>query len=225
MKTITLLLFCFYFHQAPPEGIDYRKALGSDYSWAENWISNHQTQFEKYARQSGLPSKELRAIIFPELVRYNLVFDAIQVESLKYLYVSEGKNYADFSVGYFQMKPSFAEMVEKDAVKILPSDLCTSNIAQWAKAGDNAISRRERVSRITDIDGQLVYLCTFYKICQQKFSGHLFVSPADRVRFFATCYNAGYNKTEAGIMDYETRKHFYTYNYSAVSAYYFETAR
>ena len=104
---------------SPPE-IDYKKIFGSDYTWAVNWLKQNDAVIDDYAVKYQLPAKELKAIVFPELIRYNGVFNALEVESLKYLYVSEGKHYANFSVGYFQMKPSFAEMVESDFSFLLP---------------------------------------------------------------------------------------------------------
>ena len=165
-----------------------------------------------------MPVRELKAIVFPELIRYNRIFDAIQIESLKFLYVSEGKSYADFSVGYFQMKPSFAEMVEADATKAM---LEKAGAVAWAVLPDKEESRRARVQRITSIDQQMIYLCLFYQICRERFSARHFSSGLDRVRFFATCYNAGYRQNEAGILNFQKRNQFYKYNYAAVSAYYF----
>jgi hypothetical protein len=220
---IILLLICSLWWQPAPTVIDFKKEFGRDYLWAENWIREHDGQVEKYAQLFGVPSKELKAIVFPELIRYNLVFDVIQIESLKYLYVSEGKYYADFSVGYFQMKPSFAEMVEEDAVKKLDTDfLDESGMSLWGNAADDEEGRRSRVMRIASTDQQLIYLCAFYKICQQQFSSVHFNSAAERIRFFATCYNAGYRRNLASILRFQDRNDFYKYNYSAVSAYYFE---
>jgi len=202
---------------------DYRKVFGSDYSRAEEWLTTHENRIKQYADLYKLPASELKAIIFPELIRYNRVFDAIEIESLKYLYVSEGKSYADFSVGYFQMKPSFAEMVEQEAVEKLDRDfLNRTGIGLWGRSPDIETARKERVKRITSIDGQLVYLCAFYKLCQQKFAGRDFASATGRIRFFATCYNAGYNLSDTALLNFQLKKQFYSCNYSAVSAYYYE---
>ena len=104
----------------PPDETDYKKVFGDRYTWAVNWLEQNDAVIHEYACAFNIPEKELKAIVFPELIRYNNLFNAIEIESLKYLYVSEGKDYADFSVGYFQMKPSFGEMVEKDALDLLP---------------------------------------------------------------------------------------------------------
>lgn len=55
---------------------------------------------------------ECEAVVFPELLRYSRVQDGVEQAALLALYVQGGKAKADFSVGMFQMKPSFAEQVE-----------------------------------------------------------------------------------------------------------------
>src|SRR5690349_1204457 len=118
MKTVLVIISAFCFSFIKPAEIDYREVFGSDYTWAVNWLNKNDQLIAKYAARYEVPPKEIKAIIFPELIRYNAVFDALEIESLKFLYVSEGTDYANFSVGFFQMKPSFAEMVETDADKV-----------------------------------------------------------------------------------------------------------
>ena len=54
------------------------------------------------------------AIVFPELIRYSKLQDVIESNDLKVLYVQFGDTYSNFSIGRFQMKPSFCEQLEKD---------------------------------------------------------------------------------------------------------------
>jgi hypothetical protein len=191
--------------------INYRKVFGKDYEWAENWIKRNDKIFTVYSAKYNIPAKELKAIIFPELIRYNRVFDAIQIESLKYLYVTEGKQYADFSVGFFQMKPSFAERVELEADALFG----------YTNSKDNETSRRERLVRLTGTETQLNYLCAFYRLCEKKFPSCKSEAAADRIKFFATAYNAGYHLSLDKLRDLQSRKHFSGYNYSDISLYYF----
>ena len=203
-------------------GHDFRKEFGDDYTWAVMWLRNHDQELSKYARDFNIPANELKAIIFPELIRYNGLLNTLEIESLKYLYVSEGKEYADFSVGYFQMKPSFAERVELDGKKIIGSSL-SQHVAWLAETGnkDNEEHRRSRVRRLACTTDQIIYLCMFYKICEAKYTHLKSISAEERVRFLATCYNAGYHHSYNSILSYQLRKHFNGYNYSAVSAFYF----
>lgn len=226
MKIIALFLALstsFSFGNLPEH--DFRKAFGSDYTWAVMWLSNHHEQINQAARSFNVPANELKAIIFPELIRYNGLMNTLEIESLKYLYVSEGKEYADFSVGYFQMKPSFAEKVEHDAGKLVGNDLM--RLSKWPVDinKDNEETRRSRVRRLACTSDQIIYLCMFYKICETKFEKLKLSSAEERVRFFATCYNAGYHHSYENIVAFQSRKHFKGYNYSSISAYYFLNER
>lgn len=205
-----------------PVDNDYRQVFGRDYIWAVNWLKQHDALIEEYATAFNIPAKELKAIVFPELIRYNGLFNALEIESLRYLYVKEGKYYADFSVGYFQMKPSFAEMVEEDGGKLL--DTAKIREAGWMnilKVTDSELSRRERVERLSNTRQQIFYLCVFYKICQVRFRNRIFASRVERLKLFATCYNAGYRRSYDSLMAFQLKKNFYRYNYSSVSAYYY----
>ncbi len=223
---VAILFVCFTI----PVTDNYKQAFGSDYTWAVNWMQQNKTSIQKYADQFNIPAKELKAIVFPELIRYNTVFDVIEINSLKYLYVSEGKEYADFSVSYFQMKPSFAEMVEQDLAGLKDTVFISrSKISGLSKMDDNEPNRKARITRITSIEMQVQYLCAFYKICEQKFSDKKFSGISNKVKFFATAYNAGYRRSFKSLQLFQGKKYYHTgklftsqrYNYADISAYYF----
>lgn len=203
----------------PPEKTDFRKVFGSDYVWAANWLKQNDLLIHEYASAFDIDDKELKAIVFPELIRYNGFINALEVESLKYLYVTEGKNYADFSVGYFQMKPSFGEMIEHDAFPLLPAKY--RNESGWKyKLADDETSRKARAKRLSNVRQQLIYLCAFYKICENRFSS-MHLNSEERVKLFATCYNAGYRRSYESLKSFMEKNNYYGYNYASVSMYYF----
>ena len=230
MKITLILVAIVFVSFTVPVNDNYKQAFGSDYTWAVNWLQQNKAVIQKNADQFGIPAKELMAIVFPELIRYNTVFDAIEINSLKYLYVSEGKDYADFSVGYFQMKPSFAEMVEHDLAGSKDTYFISrSKLRGLYNLADNEPNRKARIARITNIEMQVEYLCAFYKICEQKFEDKTFSSSTEKVRFFSTCYNAGYQRTYESLQTFQEKKYYHTgklftserYNYAAISGYYF----
>lgn len=55
---------------------------------------------------------EALAIVSPELIRWTAFKDFFETTALELLYVKKGKTYADFSIGHFQIKPSFVEQLE-----------------------------------------------------------------------------------------------------------------
>ena len=230
MKITLILVAILFVSFTIPVSDNYKQAFGNDYTWAVNWLQQNKAIIQKNADQFNIPAKELIAIVFPELIRYNTVFDAIEINSLKYLYVSEGKDYADFSVGYFQMKPSFAEMVEQDLAALKETFFISrSKLSALYNQVDNEPNRKARIARITSTEMQIQYLCAFYKICEQKFANKKFSSTTDKVRFFSTSYNAGYHRTYESLQSFQKKKYYHTgklftsqgYNYADISIYYF----
>jgi hypothetical protein len=229
---LKLILIAFVFVSFTiPVTNDYKKDFGNDYIHAVQWLQLNSKGFEQAANMFNIPVRNLKAIVFPELIRYNKVYDAIEINSLKYLYVSEGKDYADFSVGNFQMKPSFAEMVEQDANQYLDDDfLQLSGFDKLMNVANDETSRKERIARITSTQQQLIYLGAFYKICDAKFADKQFASANEKVKFYATCYNAGYRRSYESIVTIQAKNYFHTgkfftaasYNYADISNYYFE---
>jgi hypothetical protein len=229
---LKLILIAFVFVSfTTPVTNDYKRDFGNDYTHAVQWLQLNSTDFKQAASMFNIPVRDLKAIVFPELIRYNTVYDAIEINSLKYLYVSEGKEYADFSVGNFQMKPSFAEMVEQDANQYLDAAfLQLSGFDKLKDITDNEAARKERIIRITSTQQQLIYLCAFYKICDAKFADKQFASANEKVKFYATCYNAGYRRSHKNVLAVQAKNCFHTgkfftaagYNYADISNYYFE---
>jgi hypothetical protein len=229
---LKLILIAFVFVSfTTPVTNDYKKDFGNDYTHAVQWLQLNSTGFEQTAGMFNIPARDLKAIVFPELIRYNTVYDAIEINSLKYLYVSEGKDYADFSVGNFQMKPSFAEMIEQDANQYLDNAfLQLSGFDKLKNAADDETSRKERITRITSTQQQLIYLCAFYKICDARFADKVFTSANEKIKFYATCYNAGYRRSYENVIAVQAKNYFHTgkffstanYNYADISNYYFE---
>ena len=230
VKTLLLLISLIFFQNQEEFKKDYRKEFGNSYIWARNWLILHDTAFTKQSKLFEIPEKSLKAIVFPELIRYNNVYNAIEIESLKYLYVKEGQAYADFSVGYFQMKPSFAQMVENDLANLKDKKFIkTSELKGLNKLPENLVKRKERINRITNIYMQLQYLVAFYKICEEKFANEKFTTDNEKVKYFSTCYNSGYNHSYKQLHHFQELKYFKTdklfsskkYNYSEISSFYF----
>ncbi len=87
-------------------GEKYNRAVR--YFLSANWLVDS-------LRKSEVDPNFARAIVFPETVRYSFLQNQAEIAGLMVLYVKYGSAYADFSVGRFQMKPSFAEQIEHDA--------------------------------------------------------------------------------------------------------------
>lgn len=172
----------------------------------------------------------MKAIVFPEVMRYNSLKDGIEAESLRTLYVQFGKEYADFSIGLFQMKPSFAAEVENKARELLPPSLITELQLAYHHEDEQQI-RSDRVERMQDKEWQLVYLTAFIAICNELYKTKQFASASQKLQWFATIYNAGFDRTDAYLDKKVDEAHFYLeqdmpgkkFRYAAVAGWYYQT--
>ncbi len=147
------------------------------------------------------------AIVYPELLRYNYIQDFIETSGLELIYMRYGAKTADFSIGHFQMKPSFAEHIEK-YIENNESDFqqyIKLIIAQKAKP---VLQRKLRLTRLKQMDWQLTYLHAFIAICDHKFHFLKFNSNKDKLRFYAACYNIGFHKKYQNILQNENSNTF-----------------
>ena len=189
-------------------------------------------QFETCGKLAGTDAKFMQAIVFPEVMRFNFLKDGIEAESLRSLYVQFGREYANFSIGLFQMKPSFAEMVETRSALLLP-DSITREFGFSYDPGEEAAIRRERVNRLCDPEWQLVYLTAFTCLCNELFKDRKFDSPTDKLQWYATVYNAGFDHSNAYIKQKVLEENFYfgkqmpgkKFRYAALASWYYIAER
>lgn len=158
------------------------------------------------------------AVVAPEVSRYSAVCDFVELRTLFVMYVSTGAS--DFSVGHFQMKPSFVEDLEQ---RVSRSATLRKAYGDILPEGDSERARRRwRLERLSTLEGELRYLCVFMTIAKSKTAGMKFGSEADRVRYIATLYNAGLGLTPDGVRRHlrERRfpKYLKTHNYGDVAA-------
>jgi hypothetical protein len=159
------------------------------------------------------------AIIFPELIRYSSIRDKIETAALKSLYIQYGKYYADFSIGQFQMKPSFAEDIEKEYIrwKGRPKD--------GTDTTDCIASRKERIKRLNSTEGQVRYLCMFIKLMKRNLQQFTVLDKKEEVSLMAAAYNYGFRADIKTLKEISKKRFFYTgiippatkYNYSDIA--------
>jgi hypothetical protein len=179
---------------------NYRKLFDRHYQKAETSAAAIRPLLQKYARLCGEDERQMEAVIFPELMRYNQLFDVVETGSLMGLYSRLGTDYADFSIGRFQMKPSFALSIEEFAKQ-------HSNEA-WVKAlgfdeiatDDTYEHRSARIDRLNDAEWQVKYLVAVFKAIKQKHMEALKeLSAEKKLAFIATAYNCGWDKDSATV--------------------------
>lgn len=207
---------------------NYSKIFLGDYQRAFKFIQTEK-QIDSIIRSHGLNAKEVTAVIFPELIRYNSIQDKIETFALETLYVQYGKDYANFSVSDFQIKPSFAERIEIDFLKKFGErELLKHFQIKASDTTQNETARTKRLNRIKNKIGMTNYLCLFWKVMSARYP--TWKNEEDKIRFFASAYNSGYWKSQKEIEFFQAKKFFHTglsvtstkYNYADIAWYYFQ---
>jgi len=148
---------------------------------------------------------EIIAIAFPEILRYNAFSDLIETTSNRLLYINGGKTASDFSIGLFQMKPSFVEDLENYVTNSEKLEKY-KNIQIQNKT--EKTTREERVNRLENFHWQLYYLKIFQAVMEDKFSQIIFENKNDKLRFYATAYNYGFMRPIQEILSFQYQKIF-----------------
>jgi hypothetical protein len=206
---------------------DYKSIFGDDWNKAELFIKDNEAWMAKLSRKYDVPYKVAVAVIFPELIRYSAILDKMETAILKTLYINLGEDYADFSIGHFQMKPSFAESVNK----MIP--LLNGRIITWFnnRYRNDYLKefRRQIVQDLENPENQYIYLLAFIRICETRYN-LVNLDETNRIKFLATAYNYSFQKNYHEVYEMMDKKFFNTgllkgeyYSYSDISVYWFTT--
>ncbi|HOW39148.1 MAG TPA: hypothetical protein PL123_01305 [Bacteroidales bacterium] len=216
------LNICIYSQPA-----DYSKIFGTDWEQALKFEKENRLWMEKAAEENKVPYNDVIAVIFPELVRYSALRDKMEITVLKALYINLGDQYANFSIGRFQVKPSFAEYIRKES----SSRPKRRSVPQFPRPEDFSNLSDYRKSIVTDLESperEFLYIIAFYRICEKKFDLSS-MNEKMKIRFLATAYNYGINKKQEEIEKMTDKKYFNTrlfktenYSYSDVALFWYE---
>ena len=228
MRPLVGVLLIFLLLSPLTAGEDYAAIFGANYTEAEKFLRQNPWIADSL-RLPPLETKIALAVVFPEIIRFRSLEDKIQVRALKVLYVQYGRKYANFSVGHFQMKPTFAEQIERDYNRLFSAaEKAAAEIASF-DAGDSSRLRKERVVRLDDLGWQARYLRLFMIVMDKLYGNRTFADDLEKLRFYATAYNAGYSQGEKAIRKMMGIRRFHVqplfaknrYNYADVSVFYF----
>jgi hypothetical protein len=191
MKTGLFILSLFLAISGIPafslDAASYRRDFADDCETAESYAREIRPLLEKALDDSFLAAVGI-AVVFPELSRYSYIRDVAETAALELSYILRGE--ANFSIGKFQMKPSFAAMIENDA-----GEYCRSRYPDlFVNSFDEQESRWLRIQRLKILRRQVEYFAVFLRLMENRFPG-LRQDPRRMVRIFAAAYNSGYKKT------------------------------
>ena len=102
MKSLLFVILQCYFALYPKEVTE-----------ALNFLKENEQIINKELAPLNQEERDIAmAIVAPEISQFSKVMEFVELRSLFIMYRNFGKG--DFSVGYFQMKPSFIEGLEKE---------------------------------------------------------------------------------------------------------------
>lgn len=209
---------------------DYPAIFGKDWEKANEYVTANVGWMKPALRRERIDYNTAIAVIFPELVRYSALRDRMEITLLKALYVNLGSDYSNFSVGSFQIKPSFAELVCESVAEI-PVRKAGLKIPVRDQFDTEREFRSAIVSSLEDQHAAFEYIIMFLKICEKRFEPGA-MDEAGRIKFLAAAYNSGFTKPMEEIKNMMDRKFFSTrlvatefYSYSDISLYWFNKNR
>ncbi len=228
MKVLfAVIFFCLSCHPASSQSVNYKDLFGDDWKKAAAFEKENRSWMEPVISKYKISYPLAISIIFPELVRYSALRDKMETTLLKTLYVNLGEDYADFSIGVLQMKPSFAEAIREESLSV-KNEMPDFSFAQISEFDDIIPYRKSIVKDLEDPKAEVNYLIAFIKICEKKFPTEN-ENELSRIRFLSTAYNCGINKTAAEIEKMSDKKFFNTklfktenYSYSDVSVFWYK---
>jgi hypothetical protein len=205
----------------------YKTYFTSDYTKAIGIIESNGHKFKTICNKLNVDDKLVKSIVFPETIRYNTFKDFVETSALEILYINQGSEIVDFSIGYFQMKPSFIEKLETVINK--NPILNTKYKSLFTYSTDNINRVREtRLERLKNIDWQISYVCCFIDYLHLKYP-KLKENEQQMISFYASAYNFGFKRPPQKIINWSNIKAFpygsdyngYQFTYSELALQYF----
>ena len=149
-------------------------------------------EWKEIWRSFGLDAAVAESVVWPEIQRYNSFSDMIETAADYGAHVI-GSDTPDYSIGIFQMRPSFVADLEKAWMRSGLADVYALSF----DTDDNSGVRSRRIGRMSSSEWQAVYLAVFMRLLYHSYN--LAALPVeDQVRLTATAYNRGCAWTEAG---------------------------
>jgi hypothetical protein len=168
-----------------------------DYNSIYTKIKSLLPKIQKEANLYNVDPKLVIAVVGPEMFRYSSFKDFIETTVLETLYVNYGSSTSDFSIGHFQMKPSFIEQLES-----------LNPILMGYRSSDPVQIRRERIKRLKSDKWQIRYAIAYCKTMEDHKGIKSITNQSERIKYIATAYNLGLSATTETIETWTKKKTF-----------------
>jgi hypothetical protein len=222
------IIFAIFFLCFSVNEEKYDKIFTADYAKALVFTQGNYPLIKKCCSAKGNDPALLSSVVFPELIRYSFLQDLMETSALEYMYVDYGSGAANFSVGVFQMKPSFVEELEQLTEEHYFLNQKYPEVISFS-ATDEKSKRKERIKRLSVVDWQITYVNCFISYLSDKYKSKTFSSFAQQVAFYACAYNGGFRRSEDEIEKLVHKKQFpygknykgEQYSYGRIAAYFY----
>ena len=173
----------------------YFEAYPEETSQSITFYGQHAVKFKEIGTAVKQKGAFVYAIVAPEISQYSNVLNFFEAQSLKVLYIQGGKAFGNFSIGPFQMKPSFVETLEAQIQKY--PDLKKKYGHILIDKPDEREERKTRLMHLDELSWQFKYLKVFLALMLKK--KYAFSNDYNKLKFYATSYNAGFLKPKKSI--------------------------
>lgn len=187
---VAVILLLSFLHVAAQD-LTPEQYFGDSYSEAVTYIQNQRVDFDSIFSNYKIAPNEAIAVVFPEIIRYNRFCDFAETTLLEVAYTQGGKDIADFSIGRFQMKPSFVELIEHDLLNYNELLQQFKEVVDYAPNLSNDFIRSERIERLKQKSWQLKYLACFIRLAEKRYAKELSQKPQERLLILSSAYNMG----------------------------------
>ncbi|MFH1118542.1 MAG: hypothetical protein V1775_01880 [Bacteroidota bacterium] len=214
---VVLVLLCMILSesrlngQTITPGTDLSAELGNRYFDAVDYLRRNTWMSDTLKKEKIQPAFAF-GIVFPGLVKYSAILDVMETGATRMLYVQSGRKYSHYEVGRFQMKPSFAELIERNVTR-------QKMTSQKFDLKNTPKARGERARRLDSQEWQIRYLVMFIRLMDKRFAHIKWKSEDDRLRFYATAFSVGFNRDERTIRRMMTTRSILRRNSEAKSKY------
>ena len=195
--------------------------FGDSFSESVNFYRKNRTYYSQFFHSFGVDPNMAAAVVFPETIRYNRFRDFLETSALEIAYVKGGKSVSDFSIGRFQMKPSFVEELEEVVAADITRHAKYAEIIAYEGCSTLADIRKARVMRLKQFRWQVLYLACFVTIATTRYANEIQAKPEETLLILSSAYNLGLSSDYGALVSVSRRKSFpYGNQYDGRFSYY-----
>ncbi len=179
-----------------------------DYEEAIRFYQKKYNRLQNIIVQEDANEELVLSIGFPELIRYSMWRDMLETRMNELFYIRKGKPASNFSIGRFQLKPSFIEKLEK---AIRNDTVLSEEYKHIFQFHTNSIKqeRKKRIERLKSYKWQIRYLAVFTKVVESRFSiNDTNKTMAERITFFSSALNHDFLCDSTEIIQWSNKKNF-----------------